>query len=491
MSSRLSRKELYYLKSEILSQERNVVVVKAEFEASEVDRAVQKTVRELSGKANIKGFRKGHVPRKMLELYFGKGGIYKETVEQMAQEALDNIVSEYELDLIIEPKLNLGELSEGKSLDLEFTFEVRPEVTLPDLSTLSAERTAFTVTDQEVDEAFAQILESSAELVPLDEDRPVEPNDIVQVEYDSYHVQNDGTSSVLEEKKQSTIHLGVETLRKEIAEAVVGKKLAEEFSFEVKIEDDYPDKRMACSVIRYDMEVLQLMKRVVPEPTDEKIEEMSKGQYKTADELRAELRRQMEENAKERGDTTLRESAIKALSEAAEVDVPESMIDRQQSAMRRDQENQVQQDLKQSLDEYLKFNNLSAEEYDGNLRKRAEVIVRNTLILDALADQDEISFTSEEINEEIVRMAASMRVKPEDLAEMLHKNRDEFTALAMRVRNRNTISHLASKVQVTEAEPSKAEASPEATEEKADETKEAKKPRVRKKDKDAQEDEAE
>ena len=482
------------MKSEILSQERNIVVVKAEFEASEVDRTVQKTVRELSGKVNIKGFRKGHVPRNMLELYFGKGGIYKEAAEHLAQESLDNIVSEYELDLITEPKLKLGELAEGKPLDLEFTFEVRPEVTLPDLSTLSAEKTIFAVTDDQVDEAFNQILESAAELVALDEDRPVEPSDIVQVEYNSYHVEDDGSASMLEEKKQSTIHLGVETLRSEIAEALAGKKLAEEFSFDVKIEDDYPDKHMAGSMIRYDMEVLQLMKRAVPEPTDEKIQEMSKGKYTTAEELRAELRKQIEENAQERGDATLRESAIKALSEAAEVDVPESMIDRQQNAMRRDQENQVQRDLKQSLDEYLKFNNLSAEEYDSNLRKRAEEIVRNTLVLDALADKEEINFTSEELNEEIVRMAASMGAKPEDLAEALRKNRDEFTALAMRVRNRNTIGHLASKVQVSEVELPKIESAEEPAaeaEEKEEGKKETKKPRARKKDKDAQEAEAE
>lgn len=444
------------MKSEILSQERNVVVVKASFEASEVDRAVNKAVRELSGKVNIKGFRKGHVPRNMLELYFGKGGIYKETAENLAQESMDAIVSEHELELIKEPELKLGELAEGHPLDLEFTFEVRPSVTLPDLSALVAERTVFTVTEEQVDEAFTQIFESAAELSLLDEDRPVEADDIVEVEYNSYHVMGDGSSSLLEEKKQSTIHLGVETLRKEISAAVVGKKLAEVFSFDVDIEGDYPDKRMAGEKVRYEMEVLRLMKRVVPEATDEKVSELSKEKYNTVEELRAELRRQMEENAWERGENTLRESAVKALVEAAEVDVPESMVDRQQKAMRRDQENQVQRDLKQSLDEYLRFNNLNPEEFDSNLRKRAEEIVRNTLVLDALADNEEINFTPEELNDEIMRMAASTGVKPDVLAERLRQSRDDFRTLAMNVRSRNTVTHLAANVQVIEVQPPEA-----------------------------------
>lgn len=441
------------MKSEILSQERNIVVVKSEFEAGEVDRYVAKTVKELSNKANIKGFRKGHVPRKTLELYFGKDGIYREALEKLAQQALESIVGEYELDLIAEPKAKFGELSEGKPLDMEFTFEVRPEVTLPDLSTLTAERVVYTVSDEEVENAFNQSLESNAELVMLDEDRPVNADDIVSVEYASYAVEKDGSLTELEKDKKSTIHLGVETLRKEIAEAVTGKKLAEEFSFEIKIEDDYPDPRMAGTVIRYDMEVLQLMKRVVPEATDEKVKELSKGQYETVDALKAELRKQIEANAKERSDATLRESAVKALADAAEVDIPESMIDRQYNSMRREQEGQVQRDLKRSLDDYLAFNNLNVEEYDGNLRRRAEEIVKNSLVLDALAERDDISFTSDELNEEIMRLANSMQVNPQELADSLGKNRDEFTSLAMRVRNRNTMNHLASMVEVKEIDP--------------------------------------
>ena len=177
------------MKSEILSQERNVVVVKSEFDSDEVDSAIRKTVRELSNKANIKGFRRGHVPRKTLELYFGKDGIYKETLEKMAQQALESIISEYELDLITEPQAKFGEIADGRSLEMEFSFEVRPEVVLPDLSTLSGERIMYRVDDADVDAAFAQLLESHAELVPIDEDRPVAGDDLVSVEYTSFKVE--------------------------------------------------------------------------------------------------------------------------------------------------------------------------------------------------------------------------------------------------------------------------------------------------------------
>jgi trigger factor len=439
------------LKSEILSQEGNVVVVKAGFEAGDVDRAVSETVHELSGKANIKGFRKGHVPRKTLELYFGRPAIYKDTLERLANQALDSLVTEYDLDLVAEPKGNFGEITEGSPLDLEFTFEVRPEVTLPDISSLSAEKTVFAISDSDVEDSFKQILESAAVLEPIDDDRPAAGDDIVNTQYSSYLIQDDGSKKMLEEDKKNVLHLT--TLRADIAGAITGHKPAEEFYFEIKLEDDYPDKRMAGRAIQYEMEILNFMRRVVPEPTDEKIADISKGRYKTADELKSDLRSQLESAADERGESSLRESAVKALAAAAEVDIPESMIDRQYDAMRSEHDDQVRRELEKSLDDYLRDNDLSVEQFDGGLRKRAETIVRNTLVLDALAERDEITFTSDDINAEIMAAANRMRVNPQELADSLSKNRQEFTSLAMRVRTLNTMKHLASMVQVTEKSP--------------------------------------
>ncbi|MDR1471602.1 MAG: trigger factor [Synergistaceae bacterium] len=439
------------MKSEILSQEGNVVVVKAGFESGDVRRAVGETIRELSSKANIKGFRKGHVPRKTLELYFGRPAIYRDTLERLAGQALDSVVSEYDLDLVAKPKGSFGEIVEGLPLDLEFTFEVRPEVSLPDISSLSAERTVFSVKDSDVEESFRQILESNATIEPIDDDRPAAGEDIVEAQYSSYLIQDDGNRKKLEEDKKNVLHLA--TLRADIAEAIIGHKPAEEFSFEIKLEDDYPDARMAGRAIHYEIEILNFMRRVVPEAVDERIAEISKGRYKTVDEIKSDLRSQMEETAKERGESTLRESAIKALAAASEVDVPEGMINRQYDAMRREHDGHLQRNLNRSLDDYLKDNNLNADEFDGNLRKRAEDIVRNTLVLDALAERDEITFTSDDISKEIMVTANRIKVNPQELADSLSKDKEAFASLAARVRTMNTMKHLASMVRVTEKVP--------------------------------------
>jgi trigger factor len=434
----------------MLSQEYNVVVIKTEYEADEVDKAINKTIRSLSNNANIKGFRKGHIPRKTLELFMGKNVIYKETVERLGNEALEAIVNEYELDLIAKPKYKLGDLAEGKPFEIEFTFEARPEIELPDIGSLVAQKTVYKILDSDVEEGLRQVLESNAKLESAGDDRPAAASDIVEVQYSSYAAQPDGGTRDLEKDKKSTLHLS--NIRSDLANAIIGHRPGEELSFDITLEDDYPDPGLAGHTVHYELKISDLMKRVMREANDETVSEISQGKYNTVDELKAEVRRQLEEDASARSEAGLQASALKALAGNTKVDIPDGMVDRQYRAMRGEQDGQLRHNINKSLDDYLANNNLSVDEFDGRLRKNAEEAVRNTLVLDALADRDGISFTSDDINAEILRMAAATRVNAQQLADSLGKNKDEFANVASRVRTKNTVKHLASLVTVVEYE---------------------------------------
>ncbi|GHV27080.1 trigger factor [Synergistales bacterium] len=442
------------MKTEVLSQEGNIIEIKAEYDVDEVNKTVAGVFRELSANANVKGFRKGHVPRKMLELRFDIAKIYEDTARRLANEALTEIVEEHDLSLVAPARaLEIGKLAEGVPFWVRFSFEVRPEVTLPDdISSLTAERTIYSVTDEEVDEAFSQLLESNAEVVPISDDRPAEKDDIIEAEYSSFLIAPNGAAPTeIEKGKKSVMYLS--NVREDIANPVVGHKPAEEFTFEITLESDYPNPGLAGKTVRYDMEILQFMKRVVPEATDEKVNELTKGKYETVDALKENIRSKLWESATERSDGTLKESALKALVEASQVEVPESMVNRQYEQMRREQNSYITSQLKQSLEEYLKSSNLNVDEYENRLRERSREIVKNSLVVDSLAERESISFEGNDLNEEIMRMAMSMGVNPQKLADAIGGNEDEMQSLIARVCTRNTIDFLASKVQVREAEP--------------------------------------
>ncbi|MDR0764799.1 MAG: trigger factor [Synergistaceae bacterium] len=438
------------MKSEIFSRERNVVVIRTEHEAGEVGKALNRTVRDFSNKADIKGFRKGHIPRKAIELFMGKNVIYKETLERLANEALKTVMNEYELDLVAEPKFKLGNLAEGKPLEIEFTFEARPDVELPDIGSLAAERIVYKVHDSDVEEGFRQVLESNARVEPADEDRPVVAGDIVEVRYSSYDAPADGVTRELEKDRTNTLFLP--NLRRDFADAITGHRPNEELSFDIKLEDDYPDPKLAGRTTRYELRILNLMRRTVPEASDETVSQISRGKYNTVDELKSDIRKQLEDDASARSEASLQQSALEALARNAVIDIPDGMVDRQYRAMRGERDGRLRRDLSQSLDDYLANNNLSVDEYDARLRKNAEATVRNSLALNALADRDEILYTSDDINAEIMKMAAEMGVNAQRLADSLGKNTEEFSNVVSRVRTKNTIKYLASKVSVTERE---------------------------------------
>ncbi|NLV81997.1 MAG: trigger factor family protein, partial [Synergistaceae bacterium] len=190
------------MRTELVSQEKNIVVVKASFTTEEVTKAVNKTFKKLSNKSNIKGFRKGHVPAKTIELYFGKKAIFAETLEDVISNAIDEIIKEYELKIITDPDLNPSEIEENQPYEFTVTFEVSPEVILPKLETIEAEKIIYTPTQQMLNDNVVRLLEAHSEVVPTYEEREVKKDDYVSVKYTSNIVDSDGTIKEMEKDQK-------------------------------------------------------------------------------------------------------------------------------------------------------------------------------------------------------------------------------------------------------------------------------------------------
>lgn len=438
------------MKYEIVSQEKNIVVTRVVYEAHEVDEAVSASVREISSRVNLKGFRKGRAPRRALEMFVGRGAIISEAARALAERAIDEAAEGLDIISVAPPSVGTVDLKEGQELTFDITFEARPEVTLPDLAELSAERTVYTASDQDLETEIERLRDGAATLEPTDEDRPATAEDIVEVQYSSSQVLEKG-DKVLERERKTVFHLS--TLRSDIREPIVGHKPAEEFTFEIKMEDDYPDKNLAGARIRYEMEIVRFRRREVPEMTDDLARALSGGRLETVDALRDEVRKALEGLAKDRSESSLRESALEALSKAAIVDVPDTMVLRQYDAMRSREEEQIKNATGKSLEEYLAETETKPEDYERELKESAARIVRNTLVLDTLIEREEISFTQDDLSAEIIEMAQNMRMNPQTLADQISGDRDQFIALADRVRHRNGLKYLAEHVEAVDVEP--------------------------------------
>lgn len=436
------------MKTELLSQEKNIVVVKADFDAEQVTKAVDATYKKLSTKVNINGFRKGHVPRKTIELYFGAKAINEEALEEIIPQALDEMVEEYELKIIAEPDIKHEDLEDGKPFTLTATFEVSPEFDLPELDDIEAEKIIFTPTDAMVDDNVARLLEAHSEVIPSYEEREAVKTDYLSLKYTSSVIDRDGKASEVEKEQKTEVNLGQENMRPEVVDALVGKKPGDTVSIDFAVDEKDENKELSGKMMHYDMEILGIMKKVTPELTDETVEKITGGQNKTVAEFKETVMKELKASADRQSEESLKDSAIAKLMNATEIEIPESMLKRQKDALTADQEARIKRESGMTMDDFFEKSGVKKEEYDKEIEDAAAKIVKRGLILEAIAEANDIEWTREEIDAEIKKMALSSRIDPKKLHEYVYSDRDRIYEIAEKVRNRKTLDFLITKVKV-------------------------------------------
>ena len=444
------------LKTEILSQEKNVVEAKAQFTAEEVTKAVESTYKKISKQANIKGFRKGKIPRRTLELYFPKDAVYAETMENLIPDAIDKMIEEYELKLIAEPDVKPGEIKEGEGFEVTVKFEVTPQFDLPNLEEIEVEKTVYETTDEMVEDQVKRIVESRAEMVPTYEERPLTKDDYASVQYDTFLYYEDGSEKKAEEGQKTEIFLGADTMRPEVVEALVGKAPGETVSIELPVEGEEAKKDHVVKS-RYEIEVLGIMKKTTPELTDELVIEITQSKHKTTGEFKEEVRKQLEAAAENQSKENLKDTIVNKIAGMVEVDVPMTLIERQKDSIRKQQAERIKRENNMTMEEFFEKSGMNRESYEAELDMAAMNIVKRALVLEAVAEANDIEWTPEELTQEITSIARMSGVDPKKLQDYIYGDRDRLFEMAEKIRNRKTVDYLVTTVKVTEVPEKKAE----------------------------------
>lgn len=444
------------LKTEILSQEKNVVEAKAQFTAEEVTKAVESTYKKISKQANIKGFRKGKIPRRTLELYFPKDAVYAETMENLVPDSIDKMIEEYELKLIAEPDVKPGEIKEGEGFEVTVKFEVTPQFDLPNLEEIEVEKTVYETTDEMVEDQVKRIVESRAEMVPTYEERPLTKDDYASVQYDTFLYYEDGSEKKAEEGQKTEIFLGADTMRPEVVEALVGKAPGETVSIELPVEGEEAKKDHVVKS-RYEIEVLGIMKKTTPELTDELVIEITQSKHKTTGEFKEEVRKQLEAAAENQSKENLKDTIVNNIAGMVEVDVPMTLIERQKDSIRKQQAERIKRENNMTMEEFFEKSGMNKESYEAELDMAAMNIVKRALVLEAVAEANDIEWTPEELTQEITSIARMSGVDPKKLQDYIYGDRDRLFEMEEKIRNRKTVDYLVTTVKVTEVPEKKAE----------------------------------
>jgi trigger factor len=445
------------VRSEIVSQDKDSVSIKVEVDASDFSKAVNESIRRLSQSISIKGFRKGHIPRRVLELYLGKDVIYKDALDRIVPRALSQIVEDYEIELATEPTVNVKEIKEGEPLNLEFTLELRPEAVLPDLKDIEVEINLPQVTDEMVDEAIEELRRLHIQLLPV-EGRPSRDGDTVVVDYITT-IQDEEGERVLEKAEDVSLNLAHPNLHPQIKEALLSKEVGSHVIAELVVEEGHSDATVAGKSVRCNFEIKKIIEPILPELSEEFIAQVTGGEEKNIEDLREALKAKIARQLENRSRLDARNKALEKLIELSDVDIPTSMIDREAEALKRRDAEAIQQKRGMSLEAYLAEQNLTAEEYERLIRERAQRALKQAFVLDALAKLAGVEVTSGDIDEWITRVASSQGEKIERLRARIERDRELFRNVIDNIRLEKAVDYLMSQVTVKEAREDSASAS--------------------------------
>ncbi len=436
------------MKTEILSQEKNKVVIKADMDAGEFAKHVDSSIRDLSRKVNIPGFRKGKVPRNVLEMRFTKEAIYTETLDAIMPEIINEIVNDYELDLIEEPDLKIETMEEGKALELVFTFEVSPQVILPELEKVEVVNKEVVVTDEMIDATMLQIQNQFAEYPIVENRSNVMTGDMVDISYVTRVLDENDDLIKSHEPGETTIDLGMEGLKEEIKNALCDSEVGNHIEVEVPIEEDNPDLEIAGKRAMYSIDVKGIKEKVIPELNSDFFKKVTGETIDSLSAFRNHLEKGILSRLENENKLEMENIAVDRLAELAEFDIPDTLVRRQEISIRQQDEENFKKRFQKTIDEFFADNPQDKEDYHKNMNDQAKKAVARYLVMDALAKDMNIEVTKEDIYTEVATIASSYNIDVEKLMGTMLKDQDRLRDISNRVRYQKTVEALFDKITI-------------------------------------------
>lgn len=369
------------------------ITVDAETFAAAVQQAYFKTAKHY----NIPGFRKGHAPRKVIENMYGEGVFFEDAFEIVWGDAYDAALDEFELVAVDKPTLDIEKIGLAEGVVFTAEVQLKPEVTLGVYKGIEVEKPTYTVEDADVDREIEQEREKNARFVGVE--RPVENGDRVILDYSG---SVDGVAFDGGTAEEQTLVIGSGTFIPGFEEQIIGMRAGEEKNITVTFPQEYHAENLAGKEAVFAVKVRDVHVKELPALDDEFAKDVS--EFDTLEELRAAKRKTMEERAARNEKTATENVCIKAVCDAATVEVPACMTDRQINYMLQDMAYRLSMSGI-SLEDYCKYTGTDLEALRESYRTEAEARVKMQLVIEAVGKAEKIACTDEELEAEIAEFA--------------------------------------------------------------------------------------
>ncbi len=396
--------------------EKNQVSLHVEVEADHVEEALQKAYRKVVKKVNIPGFRKGRVPRPILEARLGRQVLYEEALEMLLPRAYQEAVQETAIDPIDQPKIDLVQMEAGQPLIFKATVEVLPEVKLGQYKGLAAVMPEVKVEDDEVEAHLKMLQQRYARLVDAGGNYAVDDGDVAVINYEAAV---DGKPEPrLSGEEQAVEVVAAGKFIPGFEAHLLGAKAGEEKEFTLNLPSLFNVPELAGKEALFKVKVVAVKRKELSPLDDEFARDVS--ECSTLAELKEQLRNKLEEMGHLNAKRIFTQRVVEKAVDQAEVEIPEVLVKRQ--AEREYTQFLQRLALRQmALDRYLQLANKDFESLQADFEARARKAVKEDLVLGAIAKAEGLKVTPEELEEEIKDLAAQYRMDYNELRKNLEE----------------------------------------------------------------------
>ena len=417
---------------QVEKMEKNMAKLTIEVAAEDLEKAMQNAYQKAKGRISIPGFRKGKAPRKMIEQMYGKGVFLEDAVNALIPEHYSKALAECELEIVSQPTIDITQAEPGKALIFTAEVAVKPEVTLGDYKGVEVPKTEITVTDEDVEAELKKEQEKNSRTISV-EDRAAQLNDIVTIDFEG---SVDGVPFDGGQATEYPLTLGSNTFIPGFEEQLVGSKVGDDVDVKVTFPEEYQAKELAGKEAIFKCAVKKIEAKELPELDDDFAKDVS--EFDTLAEYKEHVKTNLEDKKANEAKRAKEDAAVDKAIENAQMDIPEAMLMTQCRQMLDDFSRRMQsQGL--SMDQYFQFTGMTADKMMEDMKPQALKRIQTRLVLEKVAEVENIQPTEEEVNEEISKMAEAYKMEADKLKELLGERELEQMKTDMAVQKAVTV----------------------------------------------------
>ena len=398
--------------------EHNMAKLTIEVSAEELEKALNTAYNKQKRQISVPGFRKGKVPRAMIEKMYGAEIFYEDAANELMQQTYPSAVDESGVDIVSRPTVDVVQIEKGKPFIYTAEVATRPEVTLGKYMGVTVTKIDTSVTEDEVEAELENQRNTNARTVTVT-DRQVKEGDTAVIDFEGFV---DGVAFDGGKAENHSLEIGSHSFIDTFEDQLVGKNAGDEVEVNVTFPEEYQAADLAGKPAVFKVKINEIKAKELPELNDEFAQDVAG--VDTLAEYKEELKKNLTEKKENEAKKTKEDEAIQKIIDKSKMDLPEAMIDTQCETM----VNEFAQRIAQSglsMDQYLQFSGMTVDQLKEQVRPEAETRIKSSLVLEQIAKEENIEVSDEDIDAEIEKMAKAYGMEADKLKEYMGDSEKE------------------------------------------------------------------